>query len=161
MKEFNLTLPWMYFSGLKNGDIKILFFEKLPFKEDLKKGDLIIFNDFDLKLKMYFDYSKILSFKDVTNDMAKKAGFANRELLCDHLMNRFDITSYSFLSNSKIDKELFYMLVLTDDPVFSDGEVEVKMNVVPGSMISTTDYTAKCKKDCWLNNLTLNDEYVS
>lgn len=161
MKENSLTLPWMYFSGLKRGEIRILFFDKFPFKEDVKKGDLITFVNFNSKIKMYFNYSEILPFKDVTDDIAKKAGFINRDLLAEHLIKRFNIESYSFIGEPAIDDELFYMLVLVDDPVFNDGEVEVKMNTLPGSMIKTSDYTSKCKSKCWLNNLTLNDKYIS
>ena len=157
MKDITLTLPWMYFTGIQNGDISIIFFDKVPFSEEVSKGDLITFHGFREKIKTYFDSCKIISFKEVTDDIAKKAGFANRDLLADHLMQRLNIEAYSILSHKKIDDVLLYMLIITDDPTFSDGEVEVKMDVLPKSMIRATDYTSKCNQKCWLNNLTLNN----
>ena len=55
------------------------------------------------------------------------------------------------------------MLVLTDDPnlTASDGEVTLKFNVVPGTMAVSTDSSKETEKGYYLNNLTLNDEYIS
>ena len=162
-KNFNLTLPWMYFNGIKSGDITVLFFDRYPFEGDIEKFDLITFSDFNTKIKMYFKDSKILAFKNVTEDLAKKAGFANKDLLAAHLIDRFNITSYTLVGKPTICDELFYMLVLTDDPnlTASDGEVTLKFNVVPGTMAVSTDSSKETEKGYYLNNLTLNDEYIS
>lgn len=160
MKDITLSLPWMYFTGIQNGDISIIFFDKVPFSKEVSRGDLITFHGFQKKIKTYFDSCKIISFREVTDDIAKKAGFANRDLLADHLIQRLNIEAHNILSHQKIDDVLLYMLIITDDPTFSDGEVDMQMDVLPESMISTTDYSKKCGTKCWTNNLTLNDKYT-
>lgn len=145
MKEFTETLPWVYFKGIQDGKITVLFFEKMKM-DGAAFGDLINFVHLGAKVKMYFDHGEIISFRDVTDEIAQKAGFANRELLSEHLMNRFNIESFDFSIESKIDDELFYMVFIVDDP---------------DDAITTPRCSNRMKKGCFKNwgNLTLNDEY--
>ena len=143
MKEFNLSIPWMYFTGIEQGEISVLFFEKLPYGfEEVEKGDLIKIETYGNVQKMYFDHSLILPFKDIDDSIARKAGFATRELLSAHLASRFDIKKYEFTTTSKIDRELFYVVFLTDDPEkvsFSDGECSCKFDKYKNIKYTTID----------------------
>lgn len=137
-----LNVEWMYFNGIRDGKITAVFFdtEKLP---DLKKGDLFEISFYKHTLKMYFNYSKKISFRQVSEDLAKKAGFETRELLCDHLINKYNISSFPlFNTESLIDDELFYVIVFTDDPekiTYGDGEREYKPKFIDSIKSITMD----------------------
>lgn len=154
MKRLSLTIPWMYFTGIQSGDISVLFFDKVRIP-DAKKGDLISLYHNE-SVKKYFISGKPIAFKEVTNDIAKSAGFASRELLANHLMERYNIPQYNiFTSKSQIDDEIFYMIEIADDPVntYYDGEVDVKMDIIPGTMVSANINNTE---DFWDNYNALN-----
>ena len=88
-----LKIPYIYFSGVKNGDITVLFFEKAQL-DGVKKGDLIEVSNINEKIKMYFDSARLMIFKDVDDELAKEAGFATRDLLANHLYERFNSTAF-------------------------------------------------------------------
>lgn len=162
MKEYNLSIPWMYFTGIEAGEITVLFFDKIPFSLDkIKSGDLLKISIFDSCQKMYFDHSEIIPFKEVDNDLAKKAGFATKELLSSHLMERFDMLKYSLSKESKIDNELFYVIYLVNDPeeiTFSDGECSCKVDY-DDNVISTylnNKYVKEWKKKNKVCPYTMN-----
>lgn len=126
MKEYRLSVPWMYFTGIERGKITALFFDKVPYSLDgIKTGDLVKINLQDSCQKMYFERSNIISFNQVDDDLVKRAGFATKELLSYHLMDRFNIANFGTSKHSKINNELFYVIYLIDDPekiTFNDGE---------------------------------------
>jgi len=134
MTELRLSVPWMFITGLMKGKISILFYET----EELhgaKKGDLVeLYWDDANSIKLYLKEAKPIVFRDVTDKIAKKSGFATKELLSYYLMQKYNITSYRMTPEAHIPDRLFYMIEFIDDPEnieYSDGETIRNTTKVP------------------------------
>ena len=115
MVKFRKNLNWMYFGGIRDGKITTLFFDEACF-QGAKRGDLISFDFLDSSVKKYFKFAKLVTFKDITEDEVKSAGFLTKELLAAHLA---DIYNFSIIPigdySSYLDSKLFYMVTFSDD----------------------------------------------
>ena len=135
MTDFRLLTHWMFFTGLRNGKISILFFEseQLP---GVKKGDLVtLYWDKEEEIKLYLKEAKPIVFRYVTDEQAQKAGFATKELLSYYLMQKYNLTSYRATVDSHIPDRIFYILEFVDDPTkidYSDGETYRERKDVKG-----------------------------
>ena len=139
----------MYLKGIKDGKITVLFFKQKKFN-DINPGDLIkIHSSYD-QAKAYFVKDKIISFDLITDEIAQKAGFINVDLLAYHLINEMSIDTLIYTDlKDYIKNELFYMLVISDDPTSDDSIcVDVENN--------TSDTPKCCRKGSkyHINNLT-------
>lgn len=58
----------------------------------------------------------MVTFKDITEEDAERAGFLTKELLASHLCNIYNISFIPIGTyNSFLDNKLFYMVNFTDD----------------------------------------------
>ena len=117
--KISKVLPWELFRGVKEGKITSLIFDEDEF-QNIEEGELITFESFEDKIRMYFVSSKIVPFKNITDEDAEKCGFRNRDLLAHYLMNRYNTSSF-FVGNypNKFDKKLFCLIQIKEDFVNS------------------------------------------
>lgn len=120
MKCIRKVLTWELFRGIKEGKITSLIFDEDEF-QDIEEGELITFVSFDEKIKMYYISSKIVPFKNITDEDAIACGFKNRDLLAHYLINKYNFSSF-FLGNypNEFDKKLFCLVKIKED--FSKGK---------------------------------------
>lgn len=120
-----LSINWAYFTGIRDGKITALFFD-CEKNYNLRKGDLFkIFYNKDNEVKMYFDSAKAMSFREVDDKLAKKAGFATKELLSNHLIKEYNLSDFHFGVEDHLRDKLFYVITFVDDPsklLYDNGE---------------------------------------
>ena len=128
MKGFTKVLSWELFRGIKEGKITSLIFDEEIF-QGIKRNELVEFVSTNQKIKMYFISSRIVSFKDITDEDAKKCGFINRDLLAYYLIEKYGINlffvgDYPELFNNK----LFYIININESPIEIDDQKTIVLN---------------------------------
>lgn len=161
-----LSINWMYFTGIRDGKITALFFD-CEKNYNLRKGDLFrIFYNKDHEVKMYFDSAKVISFREVDDRLAKKAGFATKELLSSHLIKEYNLSDFHFGVEDHLRDKLFYVITFVDDPskIFYDNG-ENKSNVAYIDNIKSLiprkeqlEYCSNIDKCSYINEM-YNPEY--
>ena len=110
MKVHNVSIEKKYFEPIRQGKITLLIFDK-KIIHDAQPGDCILASRgvYDVRARI-FD-TQIKSFKDITEEEAKLAGFLNKDFLKDELLNRFDLqTKFTLEEGKNIDDEIFFLI---------------------------------------------------
>lgn len=129
MKVHDISIEKKYFEPIRQGKITLLIFDK-KIIHDAEPGDFVLASKgvYDVKAKI-FD-TEIKSFKDITEEEAKLAGFLNKDFLKDELLNRFDLqTKFTLEEGKNIDDEIFFLIKVntTKDQYNIDNPIKVSL----------------------------------
>lgn len=115
MKIHHISIKRKYFEPVRKGIITLLIFNK-KIIYDAHPGDYIqaSFGAYDVKAKIARTYIK--SFKEITQEEAKQAGFLTKDFLKDELIKEFELEpKYHFGEINNIDDEIFFLIKLHND----------------------------------------------
>ena len=149
MEDFKLILPWEFFRGVRNGKITALIYDH-DILQGIKRGEIIEICCSQDKVKMYFISSKIVPFKNITDEDAKECGFLNRDLLARYLMDKYNIDIF-FTGNypDSFDKYLFCLIYINESPLELSGRKKIVNSLTAGYNIRYYDYNAEYDDEPW------------
>lgn len=111
MTQHNIRIDKKYFEPIRTGEITLLIFKKQEIF-NFKENDTILskYGSYEIEAPIKSTYIK--SFRYITNEEARAAGFLNREFLKEELIKKFELTPDFSLYSQNIDKELFFIIEL-------------------------------------------------
>lgn len=130
MQKHNIKIDKKYFEPIRNKEITLLIFKK-QCVYDFEDGDCVLAqfgSSYDVEAEISRTYYK--SFKDITEEEAKAAGFLNKDFLKDELISVYDLKGlFSFVTGYDIDDELFFLVELKDDEKNYPYNITDKVNL--------------------------------
>lgn len=131
MQIHDVSINNKYFEPIREGKITLLIFKQKVIHDETP-GDFLLASrgSYDIKAKIIRTYLK--SFKNITDEEARKAGFLNKDFLKDELIQLYDLKPYfSFETGSNIDNEIFFLVEVSTNakPKFELKDEHIKVNL--------------------------------
>lgn len=140
MTQHNIRIDKKYFEPIRAGKVTLLIFKKQEIF-DFEENDTILSKYGSYEVEAAIKNTCIKSFKYITEEEARAAGFLNKEFLKEELIRKFELTPDFSLYNQNIDKELFFLIEIENK---SQLYTELNLNKVD---LYSIDYNKEFYKD--------------
>ena len=124
MTQHNIRIDKKYFEPIRRGEITLLIFKRQEIFNP-QPNDTIFSNHGSYEIEATIKNTQIKSFKYITEEEARAAGFLNRDFLKEELILKFELKPDFALYTKDIDKELFFLIELKSDEDLKTDKVDL------------------------------------